>query len=486
MNRRQFVTKSGLAWAALAASPLLESEALARSTEYDVVILNGRVMDPESNLDAVRNIGIQNNTIHAITKSRLRGRKVIDASGLVVAPGFIDVLAHGMDLENNHNQAHDGLTTILALEGETADIDGWYAEREGKRILNYGASVGHGAIRRKVVGRTKAEDSEYRGATDAEIAEMKTLAAQELGRGGLALGFGLEYTPGTSHWEVVEMFRVAQTFGASCHVHTRFGALTEPDNNLAAVEEVIAVSAITGAPLHIVHVPSMALSTTPLALQMIAGAQSRGLNLTACCYPYTAFGTGISSAVFDEGWQTRFGIDYGDLQWAATGERLTAESFAKYRKMGGMVIAHAIPEEAVRAAVASPATMIGSDGGLSKGKGHPRSSGTYARVLGRYVREQKALSLMDALRKMTLMPARRMEKRAPMMLKKGRIRVGADADLTVFDAERIIDKATFEEPALYSEGVHYVLVNGVVVLNDGQLVEGVLPGQPVRAPLSAA
>jgi N-acyl-D-aspartate/D-glutamate deacylase len=285
-------------------------------------------MDPESNLDAIRHLGIREGVIQAISKTRLHGRTVIDAQGLVVAPGFIDVLAHGMDLENNRYQAQDGVTTVLALEGETADIDGWYAAREGKMLLNYGASVGHGALRRKVVGKTKAEDTEYRNPTQAEIDEMKSLAAQQIGRGALVLGFGLEYTPGTSHWEVVEMFRVASKFAAPCHVHTRYGALTEPDNNIAAVEEVMAVSAITGAPLHIVHVPSMALSTTPLVLQMISDAQARGMDLTACCYPYTAFGTGLGSAVFDEGWQARFGIDYKDLQWAATGERLTAETFA--------------------------------------------------------------------------------------------------------------------------------------------------------------
>src|SRR5205085_7830249 len=135
-----------------------------------------------------------------------------------------------------------------------------------------------------------------------------------------------------------------------CHVHTRFGAIQEPDNNIAAVEEVISAAAITGAPLHIVHVPSMALGLTPIVLRMIGDAQARGMDLTACCYPYTAFGTGLGSAVFDEGWQARFGIDYKDLQWVATGERLTAETLAKYRKSGGMVIAYAIPEEAVRAA----------------------------------------------------------------------------------------------------------------------------------------
>ena len=211
INRRQFVAKLGLACAAGFASPLIGGKAFAgqANSDYDVVILNGRVMDPESNLDSVRNIGIRKSTVQAVSTRRLQGKVAIDASGLVVAPGFIDVLAHGMDIENNRYQVHDGVTTILAMEGETADIDGWYAARAGKLILNYGASVGHGAVRRKVFGKSK--DVEHDPATDAEIAQMKRLVAEQLRHGATNVGFGLEYTPGTSHWEVLEMFRVAKT-----------------------------------------------------------------------------------------------------------------------------------------------------------------------------------------------------------------------------------------------------------------------------------
>lgn len=482
VNRREFL-KQGAAAAATFAVVLSTETAAFAAEGYDTVILNGRVIDPESKLDAVRHIGISGGKIRAVSGRDLRGKAVFDAKGLVVAPGFIDILAHGMDRLNNTFQAQDGVTTILALEGETADVDKWYAERAGKMILNYGASVGQGAVRRAVLGDDSSK-VEYGEATDAQIEAMKRLAENGLKRGGLALGFGLEYMPGTSHWEVLELFRVAAKHGASCHVHTRYGNVSEPGSNIEGVEEIISAIAITGAAGHIVHVPSMALRLTPLALQMIGEAKNRGLDITCDCYPYTAFGTGLSSAVFDEGWQKKFAIDYQDLQWAKTGERLTAETFAKYRKQGGMVIAHAIPESAVRLAVSSPLTIIASDGGLDADKkGHPRSAGTFSRVLGHYVREEKDLSLTDAIRKMTLMPAKRLERRAPMMKNKGRIRVGADADITVFDPEKIIDRATFDDPALPSEGVRFVLVNGVPVVREGQLVEDVLPGQPVRAPI---
>jgi N-acyl-D-aspartate/D-glutamate deacylase len=179
------------------------------------------------------------------------------------------------------------------------------------------------------------------------------------------------------------------------------------------------------------------------------------------------------------------GITYQDVQWTETGERLTAQTFEKYRRLGGIVVIHSIPQEAARTAVANPIVMIASDGMMITGaKVHPRGQGTFSRVLGHYVREEKTLDLMTALRKMTLMPAQRLEKRAPVFRDKGRIRVGADADITMFDASHIIDKATYEEPLRYSEGIQFVLVNGVPVVKDGQLVEGVFPGRGARAPIS--
>jgi len=193
----------------------------------------------------------------------------------------------------------------------------------------------------------------------------------------------------------------------------------------------------------------------------------------------------LESAIFDHGWQERQGITFKDIQWTKTGERLTAESFEKYRKEGGTVVIFSIPEEATRAAVADPLVMIASDGmPLTGAKIHPRGQATFSRVLGHYVREEKALDLMTALRKMTLMPAQRLEKRAPKFKDKGRIRVGSDADITVFDPNRVIDKATYEEPLQYSEGIQFVFVNGVAVVKDGQLVDGVFPGLAARAPVS--
>ncbi len=467
------------------------------SATYDLVISGGRVMDPESGLDAVRNVGISEGKIRAISTEALRGRRTIDAKGLVVAPGFIDLHEHGQEPRNYQFQAHDGITTSLELEAGTNDVDKWYSQREGKSLINYGVSIGHIPVRAQVVGhgqgelgssvsRTpEVEAAGHREATPDELSQMKRLIETGFKKGALAEGMGINYTPGATRWEIVEMFRLAAKYNASVHVHLRYAGLIEPETGLSAIEEVIAAAAATGAPLHVVHITSMGLKNTPQLLAMVEGARQRGLDVTTECYPYTAASTGLHTAIFDPGWQQRLGIDYKDVQWATTGERLTADTFDKYRKQGGVVVIHMIPEEVARTAVANPMVMIGSDGMPITGpKVHPRGQGTFSRVLGHYVREEKALDLMTAVRKMTLMPAQRLEKRAPVFKEKGRIRVGADADITVFDPDRVIDKATYQNPLLYSEGIQFVLVNGVPVVKDGQLVDGVFPGRAARAPVA--
>ncbi len=468
----------------------------AASSGFDVVILHGRVMDPESGLDAVRNVGIRGGKIAAISESALTGRETLDATGLVVAPGFIDMHEHGQEPRNYEFQARDGVTTSLELEAGTDNVAQWYAEREGKALINYGVSIGHIPVRTRVLARmsgdtsllsqnsSDAQAASHRAATPEEMARMEELMETGFRQGALAEGMGINYTPGATRWEIVEMFRIAAKYHASVHVHLRYGGLIEPETGLAAIEEVIAAAAATGAPLHVVHITSMGLKYTPELIAMVEGARQRGLDATTECYPYTAGSTALQSAIFDPGWQERMGITFHDVQWAATGERLTAETFEKYRKEGGVVIIHSIPEDAVRAAIGNPIVMVASDGMPITGpKVHPRGQATFSRVLGHYVREEKVLDLMTALRKMTLLPAERLEKRAPIFKEKGRLRAGADADITVFDANRVIDKATFEDPLEYSAGIPYVLVNGVPVVKNGELVKGVFPGRAARAPV---
>jgi dihydroorotase len=314
-----------------------------------------------------------------------------------------------------------------------------------------------------------------RAATPEEQRETLALVRRGLEDGALGVGLGIAYVPLVSRAEILDLFRLAAEKRTAVYVHMRNGGPVEP-GVLDALQEVIADAAATGASLHVVHITSMGLRETPLCLEMIGGARRRGLDVTTEAYPYTAGMTDIGSAIFSEGWQARQGgITFSDLQWAATGERLTADSFARYRRQGGMVAIHSIPEDIVKLAMGNALVAIASDGILEDGKGHPRAAGTFTRVLGRYVREQHVLSLMEAMRKMTSAPAERLG-----IHNKGRIAVGADADLAVFDAARVIDRATFENPAQHADGMVYVLVNGVPVVRGGSLVEGVAPGRGLR------
>ncbi|MFZ4793916.1 MAG: amidohydrolase family protein [Blastocatellia bacterium] len=455
-----------------------------QSGVYDLVLARGRVMDPESGLDGIRYVGVRGSRIEAISERSLTGTVTIDATGMVIAPGLIDLHSHGQNDENYRYKARDGVTTALELEVGTADVPAWYAEREGKSLINYGVTVGHVPVRMKVMGDTGSwlprDKAITTRATVDENRQIMDLMVRGLDDGAIGIGFGIAYVTGTRREEIMNIFQLAADRGMTCFTHVRSHGAVEPGSALESMQEVVANAAATGASLHIVHVTSTGLIQTPDCLRLIDGAQRRGLDVTTEAYPYTAAMTGIETAIFDEGWQQKMGIGYGDLQWVATGERLTPESFARYRRQGGLVVIHSIPEQIARLAVSHPRIMIASDGVINDGKGHPRGAGSYARVLGRYVRDEKAIGLMEALRKMSLMPAQRLEKSVPMMRSKGRIRVGADADLIVFDPARVIDRATFEKPGQYSEGITQVIVNGKLVVRDEKLVEGVKPGMAIR------
>ena len=462
---------------------------------YDVVLKGGRVIDPETKLDAIKNVGILNNRIAQVSAEPLKGKETIDVTGLVVAPGFIDLHVHGRSNVEQEYQLHDGVTTALELEWGIEHLGQWYESRKGKALINYGASVCWPFERFKAIGKyqnsvdsllqitLKGEASigtmtntilRAAAETITPDAQNQTLAniKASLTEGGIGIGAPIGYLPKTNPNEMFRVYKLAGELQVLVFSHVR-----QPD--IISIQEAIAVAILTGAPLHIVHINSMSLGNIGLSLEMVNAANKKGFDISTELYPYTAASTSLQSAMFDEGWQQRLGINYGDLQWVATGERLTKETFDAYRKTGGVVIIHVMKPEWIKTGIAAPGVMIASDGMTYAKLAHPRTAGTFSRVLGKYVREDKVIDLNTAIEKMTLLPAKRLEGIAPMMRFKGRIQVGADADITIFNPNTIIDKATFEKGLEFSSGIEYVMVNGTFVLKNGKTVTGVLPGQPV-------
>ncbi len=496
MNEFRHITLAVLVAALAAPAPAAAQE------RYDIVLAGGRVMDPDTGLDAVRNLGINGSVIVAVSEEPLVGDVEVDVSGLVVAPGFIDLHAHGQTNRANEFQARDGVTTALEMESGTGNLTAYLEERGRGAVLNYGATVSHMATRTWGVpdradllrrAQSMLQDDAGRGLRELEsiaagaryetvrpdrYGEVRAWLAQGMSEGALGIGMAHQYYPGASLEEILDVFRFAAQENAAIYTHVR-------DMKISAVQEVIANAVATGASLHIVHVNSSSLWNIAPVLELVGGAQSRGFDITTEAYPYTAASTGLQSTIFDPGWQEKLGIGYGDLQWQDTGERLTEETFRSYRADGGTVIIHMMQDEWIRHALSTDFVMVASDGMPYAPGAHPRSAGTFSRFLGRYVRDQELMPLMDGLARITIMPAKRLEGMTDQARRKGRIRQGADADITVFDSERIIDTATFEDDLSYSEGVVHVLVNGEFVVRDGENVEGATPGRAIIGRMSA-
>jgi N-acyl-D-aspartate/D-glutamate deacylase len=453
---------------------------------FDVVLRGGRVMDPDTGFDSVADVGIDATTITAIVERAegddgLQGRRVIDADGLVVAPGFIDILSYDPNDHGIWYKVADGVTSNLGMHGLNARADQYFAYWDTE-----GSPCHYGGAFDTPWARASLGIDPGKAASSAQVGQLVAMAEENLANGWMGVDFEPEYTPGVEYEEILAQARVAAAAGVPCFFHGRYSDMEPPGTNVETLEEILRVAREAVVPVHVEHITSTGGTfSMQQSLATLEAARSEGVDVTACMYPYDHWATYLGSPRFNEGWQERFRISYEDLEIAGTGERLTASSFRRYREQNLLAAAHAIPVEDVIAAFKSPLVMLGSDGILEPGNNnHPRGAGTFARALGRFVREEGLLPLMDALGKATIMPARRLEARAPDLRRKGRLQVGADADITVFDPATIRDRATVANPAQASVGVEWVLVLGQVVKDPDQVHRDVKPGRAIRSQLA--
>jgi N-acyl-D-aspartate/D-glutamate deacylase len=462
---------------------LASANTIVFAQQYDLVLEGGRVMDPETGMDAVRNVGIRDGKIVRISSEALSGRRVVRAGGLVVAPGFIDLHQHGQEIESQRVKALDGVTMALELEIGVPDVGQFLKAKEGHSLIHYGTAASHVAARALVFGAPlppgeilpKSGSATDQPATLEQIEAIQGRLRSELDAGGLAIGMGIQYTPGAARLEVIDMFRLAAERRMPLYTHVRSSSRLDPGSSIESVSEVIGAAAITGAALHIVHLNSSCLRDALECLSMVEGARARGLDVTTEAYPYIAGMTFINSALFNPGWEEKEGgISYSDLVLPNTGEHLTKERFEELHNSSTprTVLIFSNSQEVIDKVIPHPLVMIASDGF----QGHPRNAGTYSRVLAQYVREKGTITLMDALRKMSLMPAEMLERSTPAARQKGRLQEGADADIVVFDAATISDRSTFQKPMEPSVGVRYLLVGGTVVVDEGKIVPDIFPG----------
>lgn len=485
---------------------------VASASDYDLAIVGGRVIDPETGLDAVRHIGINGGAIVELHDEPISGRTTIDAAGLVVAPGFIDLHTHSPTPLGQYYQAFDGVTTALELEAGHYPVRDYGAAISAEPLIHYGASAGHVMARlleKNGLGggsplsqpapvnlkgwwtalkymlfdfETALEPALTEEADDEELARLRERLEESLDVGALGIGLPLDYfSTAIQARELAMLFDVAAARDAPLFIHVRRGI----DGDPAGLREVLALARETGASVHICHITHNAMSQLDLFLAEIRAARAAGVDVTTELLPYNAGSAAIGSAVFGRDWQTVFNITYEDVQWAATGERFNQAMFEEYRRKypDGQVIHHYLKEEWTRRALVEPGVIVVSDllPMVSREAKVSPHNGAFSKVLARYVREAGLLTLPEALARMTLLPAQRLEGIAPAFSKKGRLQPGMDADITIFDPATIRDNATYLAPYREATGIVHVIVAGTPIIREGTLVEGVYPGERMLA-----
>jgi N-acyl-D-aspartate/D-glutamate deacylase len=448
---------------------------------FETVIHGGRVMDPASKYDQVADVGIDGGTVVAISETALKGTNAIDATGLVVSPGWIDILSYEPNTYGIWYKVADGVTTNLELHGIEARATDHFAKwttEENHPPTNFGGAFSDKWARSAATGL--GIDA---AATSSQIDQLVAMCEEDLNNGYIAVDFEPEYTPGVAFDEIKALAEVAKAHDVPCTFHGRYSDDVPPGTNAETLAEILRVATETGARVHVEHIISTGGTfTMAQSIKTLEDARADGVEVTACMYPYDFWATYLLSPRFNSGWQERFHISYDDLVIVGTGERLTQSSFNAYQASSQNLLtaAYAIPESDVRLALQTDWIMLGSDAILETGNhNHPRSTGCFSRAIGRYTRDLGVIDLMSAIAKATILPAKLTERGAPAMRKKGRLQIGADADITVFDPATLIDRSTVETPGVEAEGVRYVLVAGQVVRDLTGNHQEVRPGQPI-------
>jgi hypothetical protein len=495
----------------------------AQHNDYDLVITGGRVIDPETGLDAVRNVGIKGEKITVVTEKDIQGTETIDARGHVVAPGFIDMHQHNVGIPFGEKLAlRDGVTTPMELEAGVYPVDEFYAALKGKCRANYGASVGTLAVRETILnpdyrttfagffiwdllGDPKDSHASMHWSTDTstpeQIAQFERMLDEGLSQGSIGVGHAVGYmVAGCSQEESVIVQKMAGKYGQSSFIHGRFSGQMPPTSGLLGFLEMMAPQEVFGGGIVFQHMTAQALKDSMVALEMFDAARAKGIQVLGEIYPYN-YGASIVGADYlhPDNYQSNMGRDYKDIIEIANLKPLTKERYEELNKTAPFtsIMFYNATDEDVFAGLSHPTSVVGSDAfpytiresgeaaedwnvPFDAVNGHPRGAGSHARVLA-WVREKKLdIALSLAVSKMTYMIAKYLEDNGvPQMADKGRIQEGKDADITIFDPDTVQDNATMKDGGLPSTGIPYVLVNGTIVVRDSETVDDVFPGRPV-------